>query len=140
MASAKSPVTCHVLDSTLGKPAANVNVRLEVIDGSSFMTLASGQTDSDGRCVNLLPPQPRLKAGIYRMIFNTGEYFEKDKRDTFYPIVEVSHSILPNQTNTITFLCFLALGRILLTVVVKVPVPLVMIHSMALFVIIALRD
>ncbi|CAE6410935.1 unnamed protein product [Rhizoctonia solani] len=62
------------------------------------MTLASGQTDSDGRCVNLLPPQPRLKAGIYRMIFNTGEYFEKDKRDTFYPIVEITfHLAKPDE-------------------------------------------
>ncbi|KAG9094533.1 hypothetical protein FS749_012255 [Ceratobasidium sp. UAMH 11750] len=89
MSSGKSPVTCHVLDSTLGKPAANVNVRLEVMDGSSFTTLASGQTDSDGRCTTLLPSEPRLQAGVYKMIFNTGEYFEKDKRDTFYPVVEI---------------------------------------------------
>ncbi|CUA69675.1 5-hydroxyisourate hydrolase [Rhizoctonia solani] len=89
MAPTKSPVTCHVLDSTLGKPAANVKVRLEAMEGSTFLTLASGQTDSDGRCTTLLPAEPRLNAGIYKMIFNTGEYFEKDKRDTFYPVVEI---------------------------------------------------
>jgi 5-hydroxyisourate hydrolase-like protein (transthyretin family) len=105
-----SPFTSQkVLDSTLGKPADSVNVRLEVMEGSSFVTLASGyvqgthfpplcpegtessysQTDSDGRCTNLLPPEPRLQTGLYKMVFNTGEYFEKDKRDTFYPVVEV---------------------------------------------------
>ncbi|KAJ1301576.1 hypothetical protein OPQ81_008824 [Rhizoctonia solani] len=89
MAPTKSPITCHVLDSTLGKPAANVNVRLEAMEGSAFVTLASGQTDSDGRCTNLLPAEPRLKTGVYKMIFHTGEYFEKDKRDTFYPVVEI---------------------------------------------------
>lgn len=31
-----------VLDSTLGRPAANVNVRLEAMEGSNFVTLASG--------------------------------------------------------------------------------------------------
>ncbi|KAF8604096.1 Hydroxyisourate hydrolase [Ceratobasidium sp. AG-I] len=98
MSHAKSPVTCHVLDSTLGKPAANVNVRLEAAEGSNFVTLASGQTDSDGRCTNLLPSEPRLQAGVYKMVFNTGEYFEKDKRDTFYPVVEiVFHLAKPNE-------------------------------------------
>ncbi|KAG8750437.1 hypothetical protein FRC11_010409, partial [Ceratobasidium sp. 423] len=87
-ASGSSALPNRVLDSTLGKPAANVNVRLEAMEGSAFVTLASGQTDSDGRCTNLLPAEPRLEAGVYKMIFNTGEYFEKDKRDTFYPVVE----------------------------------------------------
>ncbi|CAE6484510.1 unnamed protein product, partial [Rhizoctonia solani] len=86
------------LDSTLGKPAANVNVRLDTMEGSSFVTLASGQTDSDGRCVNLLPAQLRLNAGVYKMVFNTGEYFEKDERDTFYPIVEITfHLAKPDE-------------------------------------------
>ncbi|QRV83331.1 5-hydroxyisourate hydrolase [Ceratobasidium sp. AG-Ba] len=89
MSPTKSPVTCHVLDSTLGKPATGVNVQLEVMDGSAFTTLALGQTDSDGRCTTLLPPEPRLQTGIYKMIFRTGEYFERDSRDTFYPVVEI---------------------------------------------------
>lgn len=98
MSPGKSPVTCHVLDSTLGRPAANVDVQLEALDGSNFVKLASGQTDSDGRCTNLLPSEPRLSAGIYKMVFNTGEYFEKDKRDTFYPVVEIAfHLAKPDE-------------------------------------------
>lgn len=95
------------------------------------------QTDPDGRCANLLPSGSRLQPGVYKMIFNTGEYFEQDKRDTFYPVVEVClsaakircsiqhyisnrlFSTLPNQTNTITSRSYLAPGPIQHTVVAR---------------------
>lgn len=92
----KSPVTCHVLDSTLGKPAANVRVQLEALSPSNaqFHTLATGATNSDGRCPDLLagkPPKDVLvPKGVYKMTFFTGEYFAQANRPTFYPQVEVS--------------------------------------------------
>lgn len=92
----KSPITCHVLDSTLGNPAANVRVQLEALSpqNSQFRVLATGATNSDGRCADLIAGQDTKKVlvakGVYRMTFFTGEYFDKAGRATFYPQVEVS--------------------------------------------------
>ena len=57
-------------------------------------------TNSDGRCLDLLPSRgseeattkkSNLVAGqIYKIIFRTKEYFEHTKRKSFYPWVEVS--------------------------------------------------
>ncbi|SAM80935.1 related to 5-hydroxyisourate hydrolase [Ustilago bromivora] len=91
----KSPITCHVLDSTLGKPAANVRVQLEALStqNSQFRVLATGATNSDGRCADLIAGQDTKKVlvakGVYRMTFFTGEYFDKAGRATFYPQVEI---------------------------------------------------
>ncbi|PWZ00484.1 Hydroxyisourate hydrolase [Testicularia cyperi] len=91
----KSPITCHVLDSTLGKPAANVQVKLESLSASSgqFETLATGATNQDGRCPDLLTGQSSKDVlrskGIYKMTFYTGDYFGRASRPTFYPQVEI---------------------------------------------------
>ncbi|KAG8893361.1 hypothetical protein FRC01_013648, partial [Tulasnella sp. 417] len=77
-----------VLDAALGRPAANVAVRLEQLEDSGFSELANGVTDSDGRCSNLLDPSLRLSPGVYKMIFETGPYFASSNTQTFYPFVE----------------------------------------------------
>lgn len=95
-AMSKSPITCHVLDSTLGKPAANVRVQLEALSplNSQFHILATGATNSDGRCPDLLAGQAStdvlVAKGVFKMTFFTGEYFAQAGRPTFYPQVEVS--------------------------------------------------
>lgn len=90
----KSPITCHVLDSTLGKPAADVRVQLETLAPSgSFSVLATGSTNPDGRCPDLLAGQQSTEVleskSVFKMVFFTGEYFGKQSRPTFYPQVEV---------------------------------------------------
>ncbi|KAF7307087.1 5-hydroxyisourate hydrolase [Mycena indigotica] len=90
----KSPVTCHVLDSSIGKPAQGVSVHLQSLneDNSSFTSLATGETNADGRCSDLLPPQP-LPAGTYKIIFKPKEYFERSGRKCFYPWVEIAFDL-----------------------------------------------
>ena len=48
----KSPITTHILDLGSGKPAAGVRVTLEQQQGDSWATLASAETDADGRVLN----------------------------------------------------------------------------------------
>ena len=84
----KSPITTHVLDVSLGKPAVNVTVRLARQDGAAFVELASGVTDADGRVTTLLAPGA-LTRGIYRLSFDVGAYFAASQRSTFYPSVDV---------------------------------------------------
>ncbi|WVR09777.1 hydroxyisourate hydrolase [Kwoniella sp. DSM 27419] len=101
----KSPITCHVLDASLGKPAAGVRVSLDVLSFHDAATepgqesaielpqkLASGTTNSDGRCTDLLSADSKLAPGVYKMTFVTGEYFERTGTETFYPLVEITFS------------------------------------------------
>jgi 5-hydroxyisourate hydrolase len=88
----KSPLTTHVLDVALGRPARGVAVRLERLDGASFREVASGETDADGRAGALLAPGA-LERGTYRLRFDVGAYFAAGGRAAFYPYVEVAFAV-----------------------------------------------
>lgn len=90
--SARSPITTHILDVSLGRPASGVALRLERLDGGAFRELARGETDADGRVSGLLAPGS-LEAGTYRIRFEVGPYFAASGRTTFYPYVEVVFAI-----------------------------------------------
>ena len=84
-----SPITAHVLDTALGRPAAGITVRLDGPGaGGELVNLASAVTDSDGRVRELLTPGA-LRAGCYRMTFETEPYLLAQGRPVFYPRVEV---------------------------------------------------
>lgn len=84
-------ISTHILDLSHGKPAPAVRVRLEKQnDSGGWQLLASAHTDQDGRCSQLLPPGEDLSAGVYRLSFETGTYFEQLKIATLYPVVEVT--------------------------------------------------
>ena len=42
-------ITSHVLDTTLGRPATGIRVRLERVDGVKSEEIASAVTDAEGR-------------------------------------------------------------------------------------------
>jgi 5-hydroxyisourate hydrolase len=81
-----SGVTSHVLDTSRGKPAAGLQVRLERADGEGFLLVARGTTNADGRVPNLLPTPT---AGVYRLIFDTASYFAATGTAGFYPEVSI---------------------------------------------------
>jgi len=103
----KSPITCHVLDSSTGKPAADVEVNIQkYYEGSGnigiFNPMAHGVTDSDGRCTSLLSPKGsdeakenkhELTPGLYKVVFKPKAYFEKTDRKCFYPWVEITFEV-----------------------------------------------
>ena len=85
-----SRISTHVLDTAKGKPAAGVPVRLERQDSSSkWSSLGSGQTDQDGRCVQLLPDGATIVEGVYRLTFDTASYFAMCSVEGLYPAVEI---------------------------------------------------
>ena len=61
-------LSTHVLDTTHGRPAAGVALRLSTAAGEP---LFSGVTNADGRC----PGLPALEAGRYRLTFSVAAYF-----------------------------------------------------------------
>jgi 5-hydroxyisourate hydrolase len=84
-----SSITTHVLDTSLGWPAAGVPVMLEMrADGEKWKELARGITDADGRVNNLLPPG-QLNAGVYRLTFDTELYFRAQQAQAFYPQISI---------------------------------------------------
>lgn len=85
----KSPITTHILDTSLGKPAAGVAVQLERLSNGEWHRVADGVTDGDGRITHLLPADEPLVPATYRLIFQTAAYFHSTKRTSFYPIITV---------------------------------------------------
>ncbi|MFL5296671.1 MAG: hydroxyisourate hydrolase [Phenylobacterium sp.] len=66
-----SGLTTHVLDTTHGRAAAGVTLRLKR-DGE---VLVETQTNADGRCDGPLLSQEALVPGAYRLEFEVGPYF-----------------------------------------------------------------
>jgi 5-hydroxyisourate hydrolase len=83
-----STVTTHVLDTSLGRPAVGVPVRLEHLTGGEPTPVAEGRTDDDGRVRDLGPDD--LPPGTYRVVFGTGAYFARSGQRTFYPEAAVT--------------------------------------------------
>ena len=83
-----SQITTHVLDTSLGRPAAGVPVTLEIQKGRGWKEISRGATDNDGRLRHLLEPGA-LVEGIYRLTFETHAYFQDRKIRGLYPQVTI---------------------------------------------------
>jgi 5-hydroxyisourate hydrolase len=82
-----SHITTHVLDVSLGRPAANVPVILESQSANGpWSETARGTTDSDGRLKDLSASKS-LGAGTYRLTFDTRAYFAARSIEALYPQV-----------------------------------------------------
>ena len=86
-----SSVSTHILDTTLGSPAAGVPVTLQQEVDGSWRQLSSHITDADGRVKQLaaLPLQP----GTYRISFATATYFEAQSIAGLYPVVQITFTV-----------------------------------------------
>ncbi|HUV68499.1 MAG TPA: hydroxyisourate hydrolase [Terracidiphilus sp.] len=82
-----SGITTHVLDTALGKPAAGVAVHLEKLEGDQWKAIASASTDTDGRCRELAED---ARQGLYRLTFDTEEYFRRNRRTSIYPQISIT--------------------------------------------------
>ena len=78
-----SPITTHILDTHRGVPASDVAIQLYQQQEETFVLLAQGRTDDDGRIRDLL--SGRLEKGIYQMRFATEEYHQRLGIQGFYP-------------------------------------------------------
>jgi 5-hydroxyisourate hydrolase len=87
-----SPITTHVLDTALGRPAARVPLLLARFSGNGWVQIGRGATDADGRCKDLMKPG-KLKKGTYRLTFDVASYFKKAKQTGFYPTVTIVFTV-----------------------------------------------
>jgi 5-hydroxyisourate hydrolase len=80
-------VSTHVLDASIGRPAADVAVSLSfaALPGG-WVPVESGETDEDGRYRFGAATEP----GMYRLVFGTGAYFAACGVAAFYPEVTIT--------------------------------------------------
>ena len=84
-----SQITTHILDTTKGKPATGVRISLYQQHNEQWQEIGIGTTDHDGRVMDMLKKDAWLDNGIYKMKFETGEYFNKQGIQSFYPYVDI---------------------------------------------------
>ena len=90
-----SKITTHILDTSLGKPAAQVRVWLEKIEGDTATKISEANTDADGRVTTLTPDG--IAAGNYRLYADVGVYFAADGRETLYNLAIIDVKISADQ-------------------------------------------
>jgi 5-hydroxyisourate hydrolase len=89
-----STLSTHVLDTSRGKPAGDMPVRLEREEApEKWKLVGSGRTDQNGRCGQLLTEGEKLAAGNYRLSFDTKSYFATQKIEGLYPLVQVLFAV-----------------------------------------------
>ncbi len=91
-------LSSHILDTNLGKPAADIAVTLHRVQASGEATLlANGTTNNDGRVspdswqfdAAVVSADCHLSAGRYTLTFDTQSYFDAQKLTAFYPQVVI---------------------------------------------------
>lgn len=93
-----SGISTHILDTSLGRPAAGVRVTLALLineqgDEGVWRELSTQVTDADGRVKQLLPADAVLETRHYRLTFHTQAYFDALGVRGFYPVVQVTVSV-----------------------------------------------
>jgi 5-hydroxyisourate hydrolase len=108
--STTASVSTHILDTSVGRPAEGVAVRLSARAGrdADWRELGGSATDADGRCKDL----PALPAGTthVRLDFAVEPYFEKKQADAqqdapasrdsgavFFPEVAITFAVKPGE-------------------------------------------
>ena len=92
-----SQITTHILDTTRGRPAAGVTIVLYQGGNDEWNEIARDKTNNDGRVSNLLENNVFLQHGIYKLRFETKDYFDRQSVHTFYPYVEIVFEIESNE-------------------------------------------
>ena len=88
-----SGITTHVLDTSRGEPARGLTITLQRLDergGAS--TLGTEATDQGGRSRALLG-EGELRAGRYRLVFDTGAYLRSRGSEVFFPQVVIEFEV-----------------------------------------------
>jgi 5-hydroxyisourate hydrolase len=108
----KPPITCHVLDTTIGRPGASIPVVLTLLNpstsSSSDPLKFRATTNADGRVTSWTPASPFSSQTLedvfheqgdkkYSLTFDTERYFGDKGVKTFFPEVEVKFVVREGQ-------------------------------------------
>ncbi len=73
-------ISTHILDTSLGLPAKDVRVVLEIFESNKWTLVSADKTNTDGRIVF----NDKALAGDYRLTFETMEYFKRNNQEYFF--------------------------------------------------------
>ena len=90
-------LTTHILDTSKGQPAEGVTVILYIGQNDEWDEIARGKSDADGRVTSLLGKGIVLQHEIYKLRFETKDYFDMRQVATFYPYVEIVFDITTDE-------------------------------------------
>jgi 5-hydroxyisourate hydrolase len=107
--STTASVSTHILDTSIGRPAEGVAVRLSARSGrdAGWQALGGSATDADGRCRDL-PAVPEGTTHV-RLDFAVEPYFDKKRADAqqdapghrdsgaFFPEVAITFAVEPGE-------------------------------------------
>ncbi|KAM7406195.1 hypothetical protein PAMP_000588 [Pampus punctatissimus] len=94
MADSPSPLSTHVLNTAMGVPGSNMALKLYRQDASTeaWSLIVTGTTNNDGRCPGLITQQ-MFTPGVYKIHFETAQYWASMGETSFYPYVEIVFTI-----------------------------------------------
>lgn len=86
-------ITTHVLDTSRGKPAADIPVTLARLNEAGLVAETwHGVTNDDGRIADLLG-SASLAASDYRISFDLAAYAAQHFTASFYPQVDITFTV-----------------------------------------------
>ena len=68
-------LTTHILDTSMGTPAKEVEIKLYKRNDSSLKLINTAKTNEDGRCNEPLLSGNLFEEGCYEIEFNIGHYY-----------------------------------------------------------------
>lgn len=84
-------LSTHVLDTTIGRPAAGIPAVLDIVGPDGISEAGRGVTDDDGRVVRLNTAD--LDPGRFRLTLDTADYFRQRHGALFYPQISISFEL-----------------------------------------------
>ena len=87
-------LSTHVLDTTVGKPASDVEIKVYKKTAGKYDLIKTVKTNSDGRCDKPLLDEDEIKVGTYELEFDVYTYFNSQNvKSTFLQDVVIRFSI-----------------------------------------------
>jgi len=94
-----NPITTHILNTALGKPAADISIQLFVLQGKQWLLLSSAITNQDGRIDDWHETgwyQDKASEELfatYKIVFALDDYWQQQNIDSFYPSAEICFKV-----------------------------------------------
>ena len=84
--SPQGKLSTHVLDTSLGRPAAGIKIELSKIQSTTKTLIKTITTNRDGRCDSPLLQGAQMQLGDYELLFHVGSYFDANKHALSEPL------------------------------------------------------
>lgn len=91
---AEGGISVHVLDTQNGAPGVGIKVKLEKKDsGGKWVVLTEQTTNAKGRIDSLIAVNTKFESGVYEVVFETKDFFDKKQQDTFFTDIPVEFKV-----------------------------------------------